>query len=574
MQQQNFRMVAKTFEGLEDVLRDELIELGAENVEIGTRMVSFEGDLALLYKANLCCRTALRILKPIVMFNADSTDELYDYLRELDWEQFMDNDTTFSIDSTVSGEDFTHSKFVTYRVKDAIVDHFRDKDGTRPSIRIEGADLQINVHIAGNRVTVSLDSSGEPLFKRGYRVEQTDAPINEVLAAGIILKTGWRGDTDFLDPMCGSGTFLIEAALIAANINPGIYREKFAFEKWRDFDKDLFEEIYNDDSEERDFNYKIFGGDIDPEAIAVARKNIKSAKVEDMVELSCRPLTEWEADTAEGIIVTNPPYGERLRPMNLNSLYKDIGSTLKNNFQGWHAWIIGYQEEQMKEIGLKPSVKIPLHNGSLECTLREYVMFDGSYSQFRADGGSVASEASEKRKAEGPRKVRHISDDDWKKESRKFNRENGMKEKGYGKSKPRNEDRRGADHKRYSDDFPEDFQTNDDRRGDFKRNDDRRGDFKRNDDRRGDFKRNDDRRGDFKRNNDDRRGDFKRNDDRKGDFKRNDDRKGDFKRNNDDRKKSYGPSFTYDPSKSKGPRLPKSSEQVINPVYIRKRKEK
>ena len=428
-------MVAKTFEGLEDVLRDELIDLGAENVEIGNRMVSFEGDLEMLYKANLCCRTALRILKPIVMFTAESTDELYDYLRDLEWEQFMDSDTTFSVDSTVYGDTFTHSKFVTYRVKDAIVDHFRDKDGSRPSIRLEGAELQLNVHIAGNRVTVSLDSSGEPLFKRGYRVEQTEAPINEVLAAGIILKTGWRGDSDFLDPMCGSGTFLIEAALIAANINPGIYRESFAFEKWKDFDKELFEDLYNDDSEEKEFHYKIFGGDIDPDAIAVARKNVKSARLEDMIELSCRPLTQWEADTAEGIIVTNPPYGERLRPANLNTLYKEIGSTLKNNFQGWHAWIIGYLDEQMREIGLKPSVKIPLHNGQLECSLREYVMFDGSYSQFRADGGSVASEASEKKKAEGPRKVRHISDDDWKKESRKFNRENGVKEKrGNGKS--------------------------------------------------------------------------------------------------------------------------------------------
>ena len=516
-QQKNFRMVAKTFEGLEDVLRDELIDLGAENVEIGNRMVSFEGDNAMMYKANLCCRTALRILKPIVMFNADSTDDLYDYLRDLDWEQFMDADTTFSVDSTVFGEDFTHSKFVTYRVKDAIVDHFRDKDGSRPSIRLEGADLQLNVHIAGNRVTVSLDSSGEPLFKRGYRVEQTEAPINEVLAAGIILKTGWRGDSDFLDPMCGSGTFLIEAALIAANINPGIYRESFAFEKWKDFDKDLFEDLYNDDSEERDFNYKIFGGDIDPEAIAVARKNIKSARVDDMIELSCRPLTEWEADTAEGIIVTNPPYGERLRPANLNTLYKEIGSTLKNNFQGWHAWIIGYQDEQMKEIGLKPSVKIPLNNGKLECNLREYVMFDGAYSQFRAEGGSVASEASEKRKKEVPRKVRHISDDDWKKESKKFNRDNGMKEKGHGHVKGRAENRQRDEKSKSRNDY------------------------------------------------------MLRNEGRNEGFRQKDDRKDrDFKKN--DKGRNYGgPSSTYNPKNSRGPRLPKESEQEINPIHMRKR---
>ena len=553
-QNNNFRMVAKTFEGLEDVLRDELIDIGAENVEIGNRMVSFEGDLSIMYKANLCCRTALRILKPIVMFTAENADDLYDYLRDLDWEQFMDADTTFSVDSTVFGEDFTHSKFVTYKVKDAIVDHFRDKNGQRPSIRLEGADLQLNVHIAGNRVTVSLDSSGEPLFKRGYRVAQTDAPINEVLAAGIILKTGWRGDSDFLDPMCGSGTFLIEAALIAANINPGIYRESFAFEKWKDFDKDLFEEIYNDDSEEREFNYKIFGGDIDPEAISVARKNIKSAKVDDMVELRCQSITEWQADTAEGILVTNPPYGERLRPSNLNGLYKEIGSTLKNNFQGWHAWIIGYQEEQMKEIGLKPSVKIPLINGNLECSLREYVMFDGAYSQFRADGGSVASEASEKRKAEGPRKVRHISDDDWKKESRKFNRDNGMKDR----KKDRNPHKHDRDFKHgvgnfrdRDDDFAADERNFERSNRTFER---KERDFNRKD---RNFERND--RGFSGNNRGSERGE--RNFDRN---KKNFDRK--------DARGSGGPSSTYSPKNSKGPRLPKESENVINPVYFRKRK--
>lgn len=563
-------MVAKTFEGLEDVLRDELIDLGAENVELGNRMVSFEGDLEMLYKANLCCRTALRILKPIVMFTASSTDELYDYLRDLDWEQFMDADSTFSVDSTVYSDGFSHSKFVTYRVKDAIVDHFRDKEGKRPSVRLEGADLQLNVHISGDRVTISLDSSGEPLYKRGYRVGQTDAPINEVLAAGIILKTGWRGDSDFLDPMCGSGTFLIEAALIAANINPGIYREKFAFEKWKDFDADLFEELYNDDSEEKEFNYKIFGGDIDPDAIAIARKNIKSARVEEMIELSCRPLTEWEADTAEGIIVTNPPYGERLRPGNLNTLYKEIGSTLKNNFQGWHAWVIGYQDDQMREIGLKPSVKIPLFNGNLECQLREYVMFDGAYSQFRAEGGTVASEASEKKKAEGPRKVRHISDDEWKKDSRKFNKENGMKEK---RSKGH---RDGNGFKKTNNSgFERNFDRNDnieseriDRPGFERRNDNGRNQgLKKDFDRGGNqgFKKDFDRGGNrgFKK-------DFDKGNSRG--FKSDRDRDNNRGFNRNDRGPKPGSGINYDPSKSKGPKLPKESEQEINPVHFRKRK--
>ena len=546
MSQKNFRMVAKTFQGLEDVLRDELLMLGATNIEMGNRMVSFEGDLEMLYKANLCLRTALRVLKPIVMFNAENPDELYDKVRDLPWEDFMDSDTTFSIDSTVYGEEFTHSKFVTYRVKDGIVDHFRDRDGSRPSIRLEGADLQFNVHIAGDRVTISLDSSGEPLYKRGYRVGQTDAPINEVLAAGIILKSGWQGDCDFLDPMCGSGTFLIEAALIAANINPGIYRESFAFEKWKDFDKELFENLYNDDSEEKDFNYKIFGGDKDPEAIAIAKENIRSAHVEEMIELVCQPLTEWQADTAEGIIVTNPPYGERLRPGNLDMLYRELGSTLKNNFQGWHAWIIGYHEEQLKEIGLKPSVKIPLHNGSLECSLREYVMFDGSYSDFRSEGGSVASKASEKKKSEGPRKVRHISDDDWKKESKKFNRDNSFQPSG---KKDRNKTHGRGEARRTEDSGYFDSQERDNNREWTKGGNDRsKGNS---------FFKEKGREG-FKSNGNSR---FKDKDRFKDRDRRDQSGKNDRLHNK-----------TYDPAKSKGPRLPESSEIVINPVHLRKRK--
>ena len=452
-----FEMVAKTFQGLEDVLRDELISLGAENVEMGRRMVSFEGDLAIMYKANLCCRTALRILKPIEKFTAHDPDELYDIVRDIPWEKYMSPSTTFSIDSTVNSEDFTHSKFVTYRVKDGIVDHFRDLTGERPSIRVTGADLMLNVHISDDRVTISIDSSGEPLSKRGYRVEQTEAPINEVLAAGIIMKTGWRGDCNFVDPMCGSGTFLIEAALIAANINPGIYRESFAFEKWSDFDKELFEEIYNDDSAERDFNYKIYGGDIDPEAVAIARKNIKSAKVEDMVELSCRPMSDWIDNPEAGILVMNPPYGARLRPDDMTALYKGIGTCLKKNFPGYHAWIIGMNDDDFANIGLKPSVKIPMLNGSLECSLREYVLFDGSYSDFRADGGKV-SRHEEDEESRAPRKMRRLSDDEWKAETRRFghSKERSSKDK-KGAGSDRRFDKKNkparSDRKRYDNDF-------------------------------------------------------------------------------------------------------------------------
>lgn len=416
MTEQKFQMVAKTFQGLEDVLRDELISLGAENVEMGRRMVSFEGDLETMYRANLCCRTALRILKPIEKFTASDPDELYDIVRDIEWEKYMTPQTTFSIDSTVNSDEFSHSKYVTYRVKDGIVDHFRDKYGERPSIRVAGADLMLNVHIFEDRITISLDSSGEPLSKRGYRVEQTAAPINEVLAAGIIMKTGWRGESNFVDPMCGSGTFLIEAALIAANINPGIFRQQFAFEKWHDFDKELFEEIYNDDSAEKEFACKIYGGDMDAEAVAIARKNVREAKVDDMVEITCRQMSEWTENPEPGIIVMNPPYGERLKPDDLTALYKGIGTALKKNFSGWNAWIIGPDKEEFGNIGLKPTIKIPLLNGSLECSLREYVLFDGRYDSFRAEGGSLGKlsdeEAEEQRR---PRKMKHISDDDWKK---------------------------------------------------------------------------------------------------------------------------------------------------------------
>jgi putative N6-adenine-specific DNA methylase len=415
-----FSMVAKTFQGLEDVLRDELISLGAENVEMGRRMVSFEGDLEMMYKANLSCRTALRILKPIEKFTAYNPDELYDVVRETEWEKYMTPETTFAIDSTVNSEDFPHSKFVTYRVKDGIVDHFRDMSGERPSIRVTDPDITFNVHIIDNRVTISIDSSGEPLSKRGYRDEQTEAPINEVLAAGIIMKTGWRGDCNFADPMCGSGTFLIEAALIAANINPGIYRKSFAFEKWADFDKELFESLYNDDSSEREFAFKIYGGDIDPEAYQIARKNIKSAQVDDMIELSCRPMSDWTDNPEAGVLVMNPPYGRRLRPEDMEELYRGIGTNLKRNFPGWHAWIIGLNDEDFDNIGLKPSMKIPMLNGSLECTLREYVLFDGKYNDFRSEGGRVKGFDDEEERSRGPRKMKRLSDDEWKKETRKF----------------------------------------------------------------------------------------------------------------------------------------------------------
>jgi len=388
MNTEKFEMVAKTFQGLEEILAYELRGIGSLNVQPGRRMVAFEGDLATLYKANLCCRTALRILKPIYKFTASDPDALYEMTKEFDWTSVLSIDKTFSIDSVVNSEQFTHSRYVTYRVKDGIVDFFKDRFGAdkRPGVRLQDADVMINVHIDGNRVTLSLDSSGESLHKRGYRVAQTEAPINEVLAAGILLKSGWKGECPLVDPMCGSGTFLIEAALIAANINPGVYRKRFAFEQWKDFDEELFESLYNDDSQERTFDYKIYGSDISPKAIAIAEQNIKQAGVGRYIDLSIKPLSQWTEAPADGVLVTNPPYGERISVNDMDGLYEMIGNKLKNVFKGYHAWIIGYQDEYFRRIGLAPSLKMPLLNGSLECELREYIIFEGDYKSFRREG--------------------------------------------------------------------------------------------------------------------------------------------------------------------------------------------
>lgn len=387
-------MVAKTFQGLEEILAEELRGLGAENVEPGKRMVSFDGDLATLYKANVCCRTALRILKPFYSFTAENPDELYEKAKDYDWMTLLSLDKTFSVDTTSHSEEFTHSKYATYRVKDAIVDKFRDRFGEdkRPGVRVTDADVVINVHISGKQVTLSLDSSGESLSRRGYMVERTEAPINEVLAAGIIMMSGWRGDEPFIDPMCGSGTFLIEAALIAARINPGLFRRSFAFEKWKDFDAELFDKIYNDDTDERVPPCPIVGADISPKAIAIANANIKSAGMAKYITTSVKALDQWEeAPQPAGVLVTNPPYGERLRSQNMDELYELIGSKLKHVFRGYHAWIIGYRDEFFHKIGLAPSQKIDLNNGGLDCQLREYIIFEGDRKSFKAAGGQLVS---------------------------------------------------------------------------------------------------------------------------------------------------------------------------------------
>lgn len=400
-------MVAKTFQGLEAVLADELRALGAEDVTPGKRMVAFRGDKALLYRANMCCRTALRILKPFYSFEAGDPDELYAKVKEFDWSGLFDVNQTFAIDTVTNSNEFKHSQYVTYRVKDAIVDWFRDHDENerRPGVRLDGADIMINVHINQYQVTLSLDSSGESLHRRGWRTGSTDAPINEVLAAGIILLTGWKGDTPFVDPMCGSGTFAIEAAMIAAGINPGVYRKHFAFENWKDFDADLLQEIYNDDSGEREVTCPIIASDLLPKAVEIARDNAKSAGVDRYITFETKSIVKWEAaPQPAGVLVTNPPYGKRISVEDMNALYKTIGTILKRVFTGYHAWIIGYEDEYFHEIGLAPSQKIAVNNGGLDCELREYLLFAGNKKSFRAEGGKIKEERrdvpSDKRRQE------------------------------------------------------------------------------------------------------------------------------------------------------------------------------
>ena len=383
MKNLSFEMVAKTLYGLEDILAGELIELGADNVQIGRRMVSFEGNKELLYKTNFHCRTALRILKPILHFKAQNPDEVYEHIKKLNWPEYLPEKKTFAIDTVVYSEIFTHSKFVAYRVKDAVVDAFTEQDKPRPSVRINNPDLQLHLHISHNDCTLSLDSSGESLHKRGYRVESGEAPLSEVLAAGMILKTGWKGESHFVDPMCGSGTLLIEAALIALNIAPGVFRSQFAFEKWDDFDAELFEQVSSDDSREKPFQFKCYGSDSSRKAIIAASKNVKSAGLSQYVDLKIQPFQQITENPGKGILITNPPYGERLNPRDLMELYAIIGERLKHVFPGYDAWIISASPEGLDNIGLKPAFKMKLINGALDCEYRQYRLFSGKHKEFK-----------------------------------------------------------------------------------------------------------------------------------------------------------------------------------------------
>ena len=398
--QESFELIAKTFQGLEEVLAQELIELGANDVQIGRRMVSFSGNQEMMYRANFCLRTAVRILKPISHFRARNADEVYKAVKEIEWKDILDLDTSFVVDTTVYSTEFRNSKFVAYKVKDAIVDYFMEREGKRPNISVANPDLRLNIHIAEDNCTLSLDSSGESLHLRGYRTATVEAPINEVLAAALIKMSGWKFDCDLIDPFCGSGTILVEAALMARNIYPGVFRQKFGFENWKDFNPELLSSIFEDDSNERTFEHHIVGSDINLRAVEAALANAKAAGVADLITVEQREIRDFKKPEMPAVLITNPPYGERLRPEDLSDIYRTLGEKLKREFQGGEAWIISSREELFDSMRLRPSFKVPLQNGSLDCELRKYVTFEGKLDHFRAQGNVVKTDDELRRMGE------------------------------------------------------------------------------------------------------------------------------------------------------------------------------
>lgn len=430
-----FQIIAKTLTGLEEILAKEIEAIGGINIAIGNRMVSFVGDKKTLYKANLWLRTALRILKPVERFEASSPEELYDKVKAIDWTKYVEEGQTIAIDNTIYSENFRNSRYAIYRCKDAICDFFVEKGMKRPKISVASADVQLNLHItdegdqAGSACTISLDSSGDPLYKRGYKEQLTDAPISEVLAAGILLKAGWDGSRDLIDPMCGSGTFLVEAALIATNTPAGIYRKSFGFERWtvgdNAFDSEMWQDLYDDDSSQQEFIHHIYGGDISKVALEVTEKNIKAAGLAKYITLEQKDFEDYANETHPAIkaytealienpdapapmLVFNPPYGKRLFT-DVPTFYRMVGTSLKKGFQGSEAWVISSDEkvtvkdargnkveaEPFDFIGLKPSVKIDLNNGGIVCQLRKYEMFKGKFQEFRADGNELEKKTAD-----------------------------------------------------------------------------------------------------------------------------------------------------------------------------------
>ncbi|MBW3127440.1 hypothetical protein KYK14_02665 [Hymenobacter profundi] len=386
-----FPMTATTQFGLEEVLADELRQLGAHIEKVGQRAVEFSGDKQLLYEAVLWCRTAMRILVPFAGFYARDEKALYREVGRIDWQEFIGADQTFAITAVVNKSSFEHSLFVAQLTKDAIVDQFRNRTGQRPSVDVKNPDIRLHLHMLENEVTLSLDAAGDSLHRRGYRQQTNVAPLNEVLAAGLLLLTGWDGKKTLIDPMCGSGTLLTEAALIAQRIAPGLYHQgKFGFENWPDFEAALWESVQLDARQMRleEPQAYLAGSDISREYIELARENVAAADLEDFIRLGVRDVAEAKAPAKEapGIVIMNPPYGERIgQESEMEALYKTIGDTLKAGFQGYDAYIFTGNLEAAKRIGLKTSRRVPLYNGPIECRLLKYELYQGSRKAARSE---------------------------------------------------------------------------------------------------------------------------------------------------------------------------------------------
>ena len=373
-------ITVKTLFGLEQLLAEELQSLGAQNIEVGNRVVLCEGDQKLLYSINLKSRLALRALVPILSFRAHNEVVLYKRVRRYEWTDLINLDQTYVINSSIFSDIFRHSKYISLKIKDAISDQFRDRnDGQRPSIDQENPDYVIDVHCSGKDFTISLDSSGGSLHRRGYRQENRTAPLNEVLASGMVLASGWAGDQPFYDPMCGSGTLLIEAHQIGKNIAPGLGRDHYTFMNWKDYDEALWEGLKKEaQSETSEAPLNIYGSDINGIQINETMELITELGYQDTIELKQGNFTQLSAPYEAGTIITNPPYDERVKSDDIIELYKSIGDTLKEKYDGWDAWILSGNKAAIKRVGLRTSKKLTLYNGPIECKYHKYEMYRGS----------------------------------------------------------------------------------------------------------------------------------------------------------------------------------------------------
>ena len=371
--------IAKTFPGLEEVLENELKGIGAENTEVLKRAVKFQGSKEILYKSNVCLRTALKILVPLKKFQAKTEKTLYSAVYEYEWEALFNLYNTFVIDAVVNSGLFKHSQYASLKTKDAIVDRFRNKYNKRPSVNKKNPDFRINLHIYNDQCTLSLDSSGESLHKRGYKVKNVKAPLNEVLAAGLIMLSGWDKMSPFIDPMCGSGTLPIEAALLANNIAPGVYRKQFGFENWHDFDPALLRSIKSQYSKKTRNKFTIHGSDISAEAIETTRNNLEKANLINHVELFQQSISDYEPPAEKnGTVIINPPYNIKLKDKDIVAFYQQIGNLLKKKYTGYNVWVFSHHKQALKHIGLHATNKMTLYNGPLECKFQKYRIYEGS----------------------------------------------------------------------------------------------------------------------------------------------------------------------------------------------------